>query len=178
MQDKKSTKLSENVNIDDNNSNKFNELANSSDDNHISFFETLKKLNWKEEFRMDKLLQIPCFRDAGMVGVASMTVLCTTMYISQLRNGTSRYSILNWSMTSLIFGSVLGWEQCRYRRRKNQLIADVAIETVKSKKRPMLIKKDDMQKETNRTFLQKEWKEHANDTEKIEKASKKWYKFW
>lgn len=183
MQDKKTlteTRLADaNHDYSDNDNGNANvgKTTNGDYDNHINLYETLQNMNWSEEFRLNKLLHIPCFRDAGLIGITSMTVVCTTLYITQLRNNTlSRFGLFNWSMTSLIFGSILGWEQCRYHRRKNQLITDVAIETVKNKRRPMLTQ-DTLQDSANRALLQSEWNEHRNDTETKE-GSTSWYKFW
>lgn len=136
----------------------------------------------REDFTLDKLSTIPCFRDAIMVGFASMVALGSSMAVFHGRSrsslGTTVYwnKIINWSIGGLLFGSIIGWEQCRLKRRRSFEIAQLAMDTVKRKKRPMLHpSKDNDSENSTRDELLKEWGEHPNDVTKNEKH---WYKFW
>lgn len=122
----------------------------------------------KDDFSMEKLTSMPCFRDAGLVGFASMLILgsMTFVYNKNITRST------NWAMGGLVFGSIFGWEQCRLKRQKSFEIAQLAMQTVRAKERPMMNKKNDTGNVQN---LKNEWDSHPNDATD---SNKKWYKFW
>ncbi|CAL9731297.1 cytochrome c oxidase assembly protein Cox20p, mitochondrial [Monosporozyma unispora] len=135
----------------------------------------------KEEFTLANLVNIPCFRDAGILGFSAMFLMgLSTAIITKKRKplmGVSYWNkIINWSIGGLLFGSVVGWEQCRLQRRKSFEIAQLAIETVQRKEKPMLKHKDNSKTPQTQELL-KEWGEHPNDVTKDNnnnKSNKSW----
>lgn len=137
----------------------------------------------KEEFTLTNMVNIPCFRDAGILGFSAMFLMgLSTAIISKRKQpllGVSYWNkVMNWSIGGLLFGSVVGWEQCRLQRRKSFEIAQLAIETVQRKEKPMLKHKDNS-KDPKTQELLKEWAGHPNDVTKDDgNSNKSWYKFW
>lgn len=137
----------------------------------------------KEEFTLANMVNIPCFRDAGILGFSAMFLMgLSTAIISKRKQpllGVSYWNkVMNWSIGGLLFGSVVGWEQCRLQRRKSFEIAQLAIETVQRKEKPMLKHKDNS-KDPQTQELLKEWADHPNDVTKGgDISNKSWYKFW
>ena len=171
---------------ENNNTNTNNNGGGSSGDSSTVSTSTFKQaLNTisKDQFTFENLVNIPCFRDAGMLGFSAMFVMGISTAIINRRKplSTKLYwnRIINWSVGSLLLGSVVGWEQCRLQRRKSFEIAQLAIETVQRKEKPMLKPKDNSKSPQTQELL-KEWKEHPNDVTRddFDDNSKPWYKFW
>ncbi|SCU95627.1 LANO_0E10880g1_1 [Lachancea nothofagi CBS 11611] len=120
-------------------------------------------VGWND-FSLQRLTQIPCFRDAGMSGFTSMFVLGSVMFLYHKNPGRAA----NWAVGGFMLGSIVGWEQCRLRRKKSFQTAQMAKNTVANKEKPMLkpVVNDDRVKE--------DWIGHTSDTT----AKKPWYKLW
>lgn len=124
-----------------------------------------------EDFSFAKLSMIPCFRDAGLIGFTSMFVSGTVTFLyhkNPLRSA-------NWSVAGLLLGSVVGWEQCRLKRKRSFQVGQMARDTIASKKRPMLNSVKHEEK------LVQQWEGHKNGERLVEAVSEKkspWYKFW
>ncbi|SCU85298.1 LADA_0D06722g1_1 [Lachancea dasiensis] len=118
-----------------------------------------------DDFSIQRLTQIPCFRDAGMSGFTSMFVVGSVMFL--YHKNPSRAA--NWAVGGFLLGSIVGWEQCRLRRKKSFQTAQMARSTVASKEKPMMnpVAHDDR--------VKKEWEGHTTDTAA---AKKPWYKLW
>lgn len=71
----------------------------------------------------------------------------------------------NWGVGSFMLGSIVGWEQCRMRRKRSFQIAEMAKQTVAAKEKPML------HPVKNINTVKKEW-----DT--TDDNKKPWYKLW
>lgn len=157
---------------------RFNDNSNNA--NNTTTFKDAWSTISKDEFTMANLVGIPCFRDAGLVGFSSMILLATITSIFHRRaSSKSLYynKIINWSMAGLLFGSIIGWEQCRLKRRKSFQIAQLAIETVQRKEKPMMNQQQQHPTSPVTKELLKEWKEHPNDVTKSANNNP-WYKFW
>ena len=89
-----------------------------------TFKQAWNTLSWKE-FTPEKLTEIPCFRDAGMVGFSSLFVVGSLMFIYH----KNPMKATNWGLGSLLLGSMVGWEQCRLKRKHSFEIAQLAINT-------------------------------------------------
>lgn len=137
-----------------------NEYAKRQEQASIS--EAWKTIQWND-FSIEKLISIPCFRDAGMTGFSSMVVVGTVMFLYHKNPARSA----NWSVGGFILGSIVGWEQCRMKRRRSFQIAQMAKQTVAAKEKPML------HKVVNDDRVKKEWEK--NSPESVE-VSKPWYK--
>ncbi|SCW04059.1 LAFE_0H05006g1_1 [Lachancea fermentati] len=122
-----------------------------------------KTVTWND-FSFQRLAAIPCFRDAGMTGFTSMFAVGTVMLL--YHKNPSRAA--NWAVGGLMLGSIVGWEQCRLRRRRSFEVAQMAKQTVAGKEKPMLhpVVHDDRVKQ--------EWEEHNSNASR----SRPWYKFW
>ncbi|QLL34813.1 hypothetical protein HG536_0H01880 [Torulaspora globosa] len=118
----------------------------------------------KEDFSFGKLTAIPCFRDAGLVGFTCMFVTGAVTFLYH-KNPTRA---ANWSVGGLLLGSVVGWEQCRLRRKRSFQVAQMARQTVAAKPKPMLnaVAHDEKTKH--------QWDGHTQQ----EQQGKSWYKFW
>ena len=75
--------------------------------------EAWDSIRWSD-FSLQKLTSIPCFRDAGMLGFSSMFLMGSIIFIYH----KSPTKATNWAMSSLILGSIVGWEQCRLKGQK------------------------------------------------------------
>lgn len=124
----------------------------------------------RDDFSMSKLTSIPCFRDAGLIGFTSMFVVGTVTFLYH-KNPTRS---ANWSVGGLLLGSIVGWEQCRLRRKRSFQIAQMARKTVAAKENPML------KPVTHDESLKHQWDGHTSTSNDIqqERQSKSWYKFW
>lgn len=117
-----------------------------------------------QDFTMERLSVIPCFRDAGMIGFSSMFVMGSVMFLYH-KNVTRA---TNWAVGSLLFGSIVGWEQCRTRRRRSFETAERARATVATKEKPMTkIVNHDIE-------VTSQWDEGKQPYA----SGKSWYKFW
>ena len=114
-----------------------------------------------KDFSVEKVLSIPCFRDAGIGGFTSMFVVGSVMFLYHKNPARAA----NWGVGGFILGSIVGWEQCRMRRRRSFQVAAMAKQTVAAKEKPML------KQVKNIDTVKKEWEEGSRD-------SKPWYKFW
>lgn len=121
--------------------------------------EAWSTMSW-EDFSVAKVVSIPCLREAGLTGFTSMFVVGSVMFL--YHKNPSRAA--NWSVGGLMLGSIVGWEQCRMRRRRSFQIAELAKQTVAAKEKPM------MHTIKNNDAVKKEWE--TTDTKKA------WYKFW
>ncbi len=81
----------------------------------------LHSLTW-DDFKPANLLQIPCFRDAGLSGFSCMFVFSTVMF---LYHRDVRRAI-NWGYGGLLLGSVFGWEHCNRIRRHSEEVVQKA----------------------------------------------------
>lgn len=110
---------------------------------------------------VSKVLSIPCFRDAGIGGFTSMFVVGSVMFLYHKNPARAA----NWGVGGFMLGSIVGWEQCRMRRRRSFQIAAMAKQTVAAKEKPML------HPVKNIDAVKAEWDERK-------KQAKPWYKFW
>ncbi|CAI4058568.1 hypothetical protein SKDZ_04G4370 [Saccharomyces kudriavzevii ZP591] len=139
--------------------------------------EAWDSIRWGD-FSMQKLTSIPCFRDAGMLGFSSMFLMGSVIFIYH----KSPTKAANWAMSSLILGSIVGWEQCRLKRQKSFQIAQLAKETVAKKEKPML------RNVPHDPALPGQWEAAKNEKQiQFQQSNqylsqtapeKKWYKFW
>ncbi|KAH3668759.1 hypothetical protein OGAPHI_002514 [Ogataea philodendri] len=83
----------------------------------------LSELTWAD-FQPANLLEIPCFRDAGLAGFSCLFVFSTVMFLyhKDIRKAT------NWGFGGLMLGSTFAWEQCNAQRKKSQLAVQMAQE--------------------------------------------------
>ncbi|GME81542.1 unnamed protein product [Ambrosiozyma monospora] len=77
-----------------------------------------------EDFQFAKLVQIPCFRDAGLIGFSTFFVFSSVMF---LYHKNFRKSI-NWGFGGLMLGSIFGWEQCNHFRKQSSMAVQLAQE--------------------------------------------------
>ena len=68
----------------------------------------LQSLSWQD---FQQIPQMPCFRNAmltgfGMGGVAGVVTLVSRRNVTRT---------LNWSLMGFLVGSIVSWEQCRFR---------------------------------------------------------------
>ncbi|QLQ81930.1 hypothetical protein HG537_0G01840 [Torulaspora globosa] len=115
----------------------------------------------KDDFSFGKLTAIPCFRDAGLIGFSCMFVTGAVTFLYHKNPSRSA----NWSVGGLLLGSVVGWEQCRLRRKRSFQVAQMARDTVAAKRRPMLNAVEHDEK------VKHQWDGHT------EAKGKPWYKF-
>lgn len=118
----------------------------------------------REDFSLAKLTMIPCFRDAGLIGFSCMFVTGAVTFLYHKNPSKSA----NWSVGGLLLGSVVGWEQCRLRRKKSFQVAQMARNTVAAKERPM------MNAVPHDERIKHQWDGHTSK----DQAGKPWYKFW
>lgn len=134
-----------------------------------------------KDFKFESLTEIPCFRDAGMVGFSSMFILGTITLLYH----KNPIKATNWATGGLILGSIVGWEQCRLKRKKSMEISQIAMQKMQEKKRNELIKEGKIpehkpkkeispEKLKEIEILKKEWENHPNDIS----TKKPWYKIW
>lgn len=174
----------------DNTNNGFGDSSTTSIVSTNTFKQALNTIS-KDQFTFENLVNIPCFRDAGILGFSAMFVMGVSTAIINKRKplSTRLYwnKLINWSVGGLLLGSIVGWEQCRSQRRKSFEIAQLAIETVQKKEKPMLKYKDNSKSPQIQELL-KEWKEHPNDVTRDDfncdnnnnnnSNANPWYKFW
>ncbi|EJS42316.1 cox20p [Saccharomyces arboricola H-6] len=160
-----------------------NDLSNSQlakKQERASLKEAWDSVRWSD-FSMERLTSIPCFRDAGMLGFSSMFLMGSIVFIYH----KSPTKAMNWAMSSLILGSIVGWEQCRLKRQKSFQIAQLAKETVAKKEKPMLhsVPHDPTlpgQWEAAENEKQNQFRQSNQNKEALQQASsgRRWYKFW
>lgn len=120
------------------------------------------------DFSMAKLTSIPCFRDAGLIGFTCMFVVGTVTFLYHKNPSRSA----NWSVGGLLLGSIVGWEQCRLRRKRSFQVAQMARDTVAAKQKPMLNVVEHDEK------LKHQWDGHTTKEPEKQSSGKSWYKFW
>lgn len=91
-----------------------------------SFVGTLKP----ENFYMSNLVQIPCFREAGLSGFSCFFVFSTVIYFYH----ANLHKAVNWGFGGLLLGSIFGWEHCNNTRRNSQLAVRLAQERYEQNK--------------------------------------------
>lgn len=100
-----------------------------------SAFETISA----NDFAFGNLVRIPCFRDAGLIGLSAMGVFSVTILLFTKKPATAA----NWGVGAGLLGSTVGWEQCRTRRKRSFENVEKAKATMRAKPRPMLHKKSE-----------------------------------
>ncbi|KAG0675685.1 Cytochrome c oxidase assembly protein cox20, mitochondrial [Pichia californica] len=75
-----------------------------------------------QHFYLSSLVQIPCFREAGLSGFSCFFVFSTVLYFyhRNLRKA------VNWGFGGLLLGSIFGWESCNNQRRNSQMAVKLA----------------------------------------------------
>ncbi|SCU81221.1 LAMI_0B05248g1_1 [Lachancea mirantina] len=127
-------------------------------------------VSW-QDFSLERLTAIPCFRDAGMSGFASMFVAGSVMFLYHKNPARAA----NWAVGAFMLGSIVGWEQCRLKRKRSFHVAQMARDAVAAKERPML------HEPVNDKRVLKEWEGHTTATtpsSSVASSPKPWYKFW
>lgn len=66
------------------------------------------------DWSFERLIGIPCFREAALTGFQAMGVLGIVTLV--VHKNPAR--LANWGIWGFFLGSVVGWEQCRSIRRK------------------------------------------------------------
>ncbi|AQZ11317.1 COX20 (YDR231C) [Zygosaccharomyces parabailii] len=135
----------------------------------ISLKRAWDTISW-QDFSFAKLTSIPCFRDSGLVGFTSMFVTGGVTFLYHKNPSKA----VNWSIGGLLLGSIVGWEQCRMRRKRSFQVAQMARETMAAKQRPMVKKMGHDER------LKNQWDEDRDgygDDNQNQKR-KPWYKFW
>lgn len=122
----------------------------------------------KDDFSVAKLTAIPCFRDAGLIGFTCMFVVGAVTFLYHKNPSRSA----NWSVGGLLLGSVVGWEQCRLRRKRSFQVAQMARDTVAAKQKPM------MNPVSHDERVKHQWDGHTNREVAEGQPGKSWYKFW
>ncbi|ODV62752.1 Cox20p ASCRUDRAFT_24893, partial [Ascoidea rubescens DSM 1968] len=90
-----------------------------------------------DDFKVNNLVKLPCFRDAGIVGFSSMGVIGVVIFLFS----KNPKKAVNWSVGSGLLGSTVGWEQCRAQRRRDLEHIRLAKEVVAKKEKPMMNRK-------------------------------------
>lgn len=121
-----------------------------------------------EDFRFEKLLSIPCFRDAGMAGFSSLFVLGSIVFLYH----KNPVKAANWGVGGFLLGSIISWEQCRFKRRRSFQTAQLAKNIVAAKEKPMI------NGHVNNDQVTKYWKRENAATADESQGSKAWYRFW
>lgn len=70
------------------------------------------------------LVQIPCFRDAGLAGFACLFVFGSVTFVF---HGKVRRAA-NYAVGGFLLGAIFGWETCNSRRRQQQDVISKAKE--------------------------------------------------
>ncbi|CDK24335.1 unnamed protein product [Kuraishia capsulata CBS 1993] len=89
-----------------------------------------KTISW-DDFKLTNLVQIPCFRDAGLTGLATMGVFGSVIFIFYKNPSKA----INWSFGGLWIGSIVGWEQCNSLRRTSNKTTQIAKQVYEQKSR-------------------------------------------
>ncbi|KAL6945153.1 hypothetical protein ACO0QE_002599 [Hanseniaspora vineae] len=134
---------------------KYSENEQNSENAYEQLLETFSK----DDLKPSNLVVVPCFRQAGLLGLSTMFVVGSVMFIS-LKN-VKRAS--NWAVAGFGIGSIFGWEKCRYQRRKELQIAN---------------KLDALQQAAKEKQEKKLKALQENAVKKSQDEEKSWYKFW
>ncbi|GAV51869.1 hypothetical protein ZYGR_0AF03400 [Zygosaccharomyces rouxii] len=141
------------------------QIANSKE--QISFKQAWETVSWRD-FSVAKLTSIPCFRDSGLIGFTSMFVMGGVTFLYHKNPARA----VNWSIGGLLLGSVVGWEQCRMRRKRSFQIAQMAKQTMANKERPMRKSLDHDER------IKGQWDDHHATASEHDGKKKPWFKFW
>lgn len=90
----------------------------------------VKTLSW-DDFKPSNLLQIPCFRDAGLSGFSCMFVFASVLFLYH----RDIRKCVNWGYGGLLLGSVFGWEHCNRIRKHSQQVVKLAQERYQEKQK-------------------------------------------
>jgi cytochrome c oxidase assembly protein subunit 20 len=77
-----------------------------------------------DHFHMSNLVQIPCFREAGLSGFACFFVFSSVLFFYH----KNFRKAINWGFGGLLLGSIFGWEHCNNTRRNSQMAVRLAQE--------------------------------------------------
>lgn len=83
-----------------------------------------------QHFYFSNLVQIPCFREAGLSGFTCFFVFSSVLYFYH----RSLRKAVNWGFGGLLLGSIFGWEHCNNTRRNSQMAVKLAQERFERKK--------------------------------------------
>lgn len=83
-----------------------------------------------EDFKFSNLIQIPCFRDAGLAGFSCFFVFSSVLFVYHRDVRKS----LNWGFGGLLLGSVFGWEHCNRIRRHSEQVVQMAQQRYQEKR--------------------------------------------
>lgn len=99
-----------------------------------SFMSTLRF----EHFYMSNLVQIPCFREAGLSGFTCFFVFSSVLFFYH----KNFRKAINWGFGGLLLGSIFGWEQCNNARRNSQMAVKLAQERFEKRQNDQRDQKD------------------------------------
>ncbi|GMG20500.1 unnamed protein product [Ambrosiozyma monospora] len=94
-----------------------------------------------DDFQFAKLVQIPCFRDAGLIGFSTFFVFSSVMF---LYHKNFRKSI-NWGFGGLMLGSIFGWEQCNHFRKQSNMAVQMAQERFQERQHQKILEEQQNQ---------------------------------
>lgn len=83
-----------------------------------------------QHFYFSNLVQIPCFREAGLSGFSCFFVFSSVLYVYH----RSLRTAVNWGFGGLLLGSIFGWEHCNNTRRNSQMAVRLAQERLERKR--------------------------------------------
>lgn len=101
-----------------------------------SVSQTLKNIKL-EDFAIEKLIAIPCFREAGISGFTVMAAFGSVMFFYHKNINKA----VNWAYGGFFIGSIFGWEQCNSVRRNSQMTAAVAKQAYEERQKLKLKEK-------------------------------------
>ena len=134
------------------------------------------------DFSFAKMSEVPCFRDAGLVGFSAMFIMGSVTLLYH----KNPLKAANWATGGLLLGSVVGWEQCRMKRKRSMEMSQAAMQAMqkrdKSKAAPdapraKSRKEISPEKQKEIDILKREWEIHTNDAAAMQQK-KPWYKLW
>ncbi|ODV85067.1 hypothetical protein CANARDRAFT_8195 [[Candida] arabinofermentans NRRL YB-2248] len=81
------------------------------------------------DFHIANLVEIPCFREAGLTGFSTFAVFFSVIFLyhKNVRKAA------NWGFGGLMLGSIFSWEQCNRVRKQSQLGVQLAQERFKQR---------------------------------------------
>lgn len=81
---------------------------------NMGYRSVFRHIGWNDFKGVD---QIPCFRQALLTGFSMGAVTGVVMY-GVRRNGSKA---LNWAFAGFLGGSIISWEQCRFRIHQSKM---------------------------------------------------------
>ena len=144
----------------------------------------VSNLTWSD-FSFAKLSEVPCFRDAGLVGFSAMFIMGSVTLLYH----KNPLKAANWATGGLLLGSVVGWEQCRLKRKRSMEMSQAAMQAMQKRDKnknpaaagdgkPKSRKEISPEKQKEIDILKREWEIHTNDAAKLQEQNKPWYKVW